>query len=720
MNQKNKPLCAANHTRVIWLLCVLLTFAICETPPISAGTAQTLGHNTPAYVLAAKNLGAADTSQDIDVILWLNPHNRSQLDALAAQLYDRNSPNYRHWLKPAQLAAFMPTAAELKTVRSFVEAHNLKVTRIGANNFYLRVRGSVDDFQKAFQVKLNNYQVLGKVVRSNDRDPYLEGPAGALVMAVSGLDSGTYQHPVMSATGPANPTGGAIEQPRFQPNDIYSNICFDTVEKETFSTFNNGTLPIGTYQGNHLNLQTDTSSGCGYTPPMIQAAYNLNGLYNEGYDGAGQTIGIIDWCGEFTIQSDANAFSAQYGLPQLTSSNFAISNIPGPTFCEGYDDAEINIDVEWAHAIAPGASINLIVPPTSSFSDIDEAEYIALTSGFGIGTDIGSVLSGSYGSPESLVPAAILDNENLINQIGAVMGISVNFSSGDDGDFSDFEISPTVSAPADSPWATGVGGITLALNADNSIAWQAGWGNNETFLAETGFVFDPPLTFSFTGGAGGGPSNCAVQNPSGGCLAGFPKPPFQKRLPGSYRQVPDISWLADPYTGVAILVSIPNQIPEQVWQIWGGTSVACPMFSALWAIANQEALAGGGSPLGQAAAYVYMLPSGAVYDIVPVSTPNNVTAVIQDKRGTTKYTAAQVVGGPRTALTGKFVSAIWDYPYLELTSIVISFGTDCFALPGFGTECDTPSALHTKTGWDNVTGVGTPNAQAFADYFFGK
>ena len=197
------------------------------------------------------------------------------------------------------------------------------------------------------------------------------------------------------------------------------------------------------------------------------------------------------------------------------------------------------------------------------------------------------------------------------------------------------------------------------LNANNSIAWQSGWGNNQSELAFEGYVPDPTVGFGFTGGAGGGPSNCAVQNSSGHCVAGFPKPAFQKALPGKYRQVPDIAWLADPYTGVVIAISVPGQVPEEVWQVWGGTSVACPMFSALWAIANQEA----GAPLGQAAQYVYSLPAEAVTDIVPVSSPGNVKASIKDSTGTNRYTPAEVLGGATPATPAKFVSAIWDYPY---------------------------------------------------------
>jgi hypothetical protein len=205
------------------------------------------------------------------------------------------------------------------------------------------------------------------------------------------------------------------------------------------------------------------------------------------------------------------------------------------------------------------------------------------------------------------------------------------------------------------------------------------------------------------------------------CLAGFPKPPYQKSLPGKERLLPDISWLADPYTGAVIAITVPGNVPSLVWQVWGGTSVACPMFSALWAIANQESVSNGGPALGLAAAHVYSLPAGSVFDVVPVGSKTNVTASIVDSGGTTAYTAAQILGGPTPNPPGKFVSAIWDYASFQSTALVISFGTDCaIPSPSFfydGTTCNSPAALHTKKGWDNVTGVGTPNAQAFADAF---
>jgi subtilase family serine protease len=705
-------LSATSKVRAMWLGLFVVVLIGCLASQGFAATGRFIAHNTPNYVATAANLGTEDPAKVIELSFWLNPHNRGELDTIANRLYDPTSPQFRHFLTRKQIATrFAPSAAEMKVVRQFLEANNLKVMRVGPMNFFVHVKGTVGDIENALHVQLNQYQVGSNVMRANNRDPYVDGAAAALVRAISGLDSGEYSHPMATRPGPPSTKPGkalAAMAPAAPDSSFFSNNCFDGTVTESFSTHNNGSFPIGTYKGNHINLQSLTSAGCGYTPPMIQAAYNLNALYAEGFDGTGQTIGIIDWCGSLTIQSDANAFSAQFGLPQLTSSNFAITYVPTVSTCQAIDQTEINIDVEWAHAIAPGAKINLIVPPSASFTDVDEAEFVAITHG------LANVLSGSYGSIEAFTPTSILDTENLNNEIGAVSGISANFSSGDSGDFSFLGIPPTVSAPADSPFATAVGGVTLALNADNSIAWQAGWGNNETLLAEEGTVFDPPLFFGFIGGAGGGPSNCVNVDANFNCLSGFAKPSYQRKLPGKYRQVPDVSWLADPFTGGVIAISVPFQIPSLTWQVWGGTSLACPMFSALWAIANQEA----GAPLGLAAPYLYSLPAGAVTDIVPVATKHNVTASIQESATVTvPYSAAQILGG---SVTGRYADAIWDYEPLADTAVLVSFGMDCSAegpAAFFGTLCTDPGPLRTRVGWDNVTGVGTPNGKAFADAF---
>jgi subtilase family serine protease len=667
----------------------------CVALPLGAATGQIVANTVPPYVSTAKNLGPADASTTIDVSLWLNVRNRSTLDSMAAQLYDRSSPNYRHWLKPADLIAdFAPSAQDLAAAKQFFLSHNLSIVTVGPANLFVRARGTVGDMQKAFQVQLNNYSINGKTYRAPASDPYVDGPAAGLVRLVSGLDSGGFSHPLAKRPSMAS---GSEPSLAAQPSsaDAFSSVCFTGVTSQSYTT--GGTFPTGTFAGNGYTAGPGGSNpGCGYTPAELYTAYNLTGLYNEGYDGAGQTIAIIDWCGSPTITQDANAFSKEFNLPMLTSANFGIIQVPTPSQCES-PDIEINLDVEWSHAVAPGANINLIVPATSSFQDVDEAESYIIIYGYG------NVISGSYASLESFDATTEVDNENLINEMAAVSGISANFSSGDDGDYTVYGIPPTVSAPADGTYATAIGGVTVALNANNTIAWQAGWGNDETGLAFEGSIDNPPLAFGFVYGSGGGPS------------AVFAKPSYQvgAGVPGSMRQLPDISWVGDPFTGVLVLISNPFQSPAQVLEAIGGTSVACPMFSALWAIANEEA----GFALGQAAPYVYTLPAGAVTDVVPVSSANNVTASIHlSSTMADNYGANAVMGG---ATNGLFYSAIWDYPLYQDVAYAISFGTDCNTVTESGgpTPCNDASSLRTRPGWDNVTGVGTPNAQAFADSF---
>lgn len=669
-------------------LLVLLASAVLLSAvlPAYAADGKFIAHNTPAYVATAKNLRAEDASKTVDVTIWLQPHNRAGLDALASDLYNPSSPNYRHWLKSSDIASrFAPTAAEARAVQDFFASHNLKVVSVGPNNFYVRARGTVANIETAFQVQLNDYQIGNKVLRANASDPYVEGPAAALVQAVSGLDSGAFDHPV--DVRPASPSSTAssnhsdlAQAASGADASFFQSVCFTGPKTEHYTTY--GTYPKGTYKGNGYYSPTP---GCAYSPANIYGAYNLNGLFGEGYTGAGQTIVIIDWCGSPTIRQDANVFSKRFGLPPLTSSNFNIINVPGPSACSGVD-LEINTDVEWSHAIAPGANIALVVPPTSDFDDVDEAIFYAVNYG------LGNVISGSYGSPEFFVPDSELDKENLISEIAALSGIATNFASGDVGNYTTEFLPPTVSVPADLPYATGVGGVSLALNSDNSIAFQTGWATHDSILVDAGVIYDPPhgppFSYGYWGGAGGGPS------------AFFAKPSFQTGVPGKYRQVPDVSWLADPFTGGVVLITDPTQLPEQIWLSVGGTSLSTPMFSALWAIANQEA----GTALGQAAPYLYTMPSTTITDIVPYNPGHNVTAVIEESSSVTNsYDAEETLNVVEPKFGNNFFSVIWDDPSAENTSWTISFGEDYF--------------LKVKVGWDDVTGVGTPNAQAFADWF---
>ena len=563
-----------------------------------SASGQFINNNTPAFVRTAPEIGPADSSQTIEITVWLNVHNRQQLDSVAEELYDPTSPHYRAWLSFSQITAnYGPTVEEANTVKEFLSAHDLSIVLVDPHNFFVRARGTIAQVSAAFRIQLSNFNVRGKTIRANKTNPYVEGAAAPLIHLVSGLSNPQSE---ITPLQPRTPQSSSVSASSVQAsaaqasansslNSFFSSNCFHGPVTDVLTT--NGGLPAATYKG---NLYDSTNiGGCGYTPPEIYTAYNLSGLYKAGYDGKGQTIVIFEICNTNTIQSDANAFAAQFGLPALTSSNFRVIEYPVPSPCTS-PSIEESLDVEWAHAIAPGANIVVLVTPNIE-TDAAFAEDIDVAILYTLANHLGNVMSFSYGLPEIEFGSADLDQTNLLTELAAISGVSTNFSSGDSGDYTEFGIPATVEYPADTQYGTAVGGISLALNASNAIVWQAGWGTNTNLLDDAGLVSDPPAG-SFYAGAGGGSS------------AFFSKPGFQHALAGSFRRLPDISWIADPYTGVVIDLTEEGVYPPREWLVIGGTSVSCPMFSALWAIANQEA----GRPLGQAAQYVYSMPSSTI------------------------------------------------------------------------------------------------------------
>jgi subtilase family serine protease len=658
----------------------------------SSTSRHAIANNTPRFGADAQDLGPEESARPISVTVWLNQRNKADLDSLVQQMYQKDSPNYHHWLTHDEYTAkFAPTAEDAMTVHNFLEAHNLKVSAIDRDNHFLTARGKIADVQKAFQVQINRYSVRGELHRGNIADPTIEGPAGALVSAVQGLTDLTYKSharrlidPETGAPFPFVPLTAA------GPNgSFFSRNCFRSPETETFVTPGGG--PTGTYTGNRygsdITSKVPNLPPCGYSPSEVQTAYGLPAIYKK-WRGKGQTIVIADAYGSPTIGKDANTFSQLYHLPALTSSNFKIVKIGGPTGCtpaEGCSpagwDVETTLDVEWAHAIAPDANILLLQAFDNTSSNLNQAVlYAAEGGGPNGGVPFGNVISNSYGGFEDQTPAAELGVENSINELAAAFGVSANFSTGDSGDFSTVLPAATVSNPADSPFATAVGGTSLFINKDKTMKFQTGWGNNLTRIADVtpNPPVVPPLLLGFDFGSGGGTS------------AFFSKPSFQRSLSGGKRKLPDIAYIADPFTGVEIIIT---QGGQQFVTVIGGTSLACPTFSALWALANQAA----GGPLGQAAPLLYQLPADAITDIQQIGSADNVTGVISFPPFKPVFESAKALAQPLYK-TKNFVSAIYNSPF-STRWFVLTFGTD--------------TSLTTGVGWDNMTGLGTPNGLAF-------
>jgi subtilase family serine protease len=641
----------------------------------SAAPHYILTGNTPRFLANAERLGTANPNEVIDVTLWFAPHNRADLDRRVAQEYNRNSRLYHHWLDRRTLGKiFGATDAEVAAVRDFLARSGLSVVGGDPGHFYLRARGTIAIVARAFHVEFADFAFRGRVYRANTADPVIDDAAGAYVAVVMGLDTTGFAHPLINQSDLFSTLlkqHASLAGPSTKPSGTgFNAVCFPGTTSENYTT--DGAPPTATYAG---NVYESGPTGCGYSPSQIAAAYGLDKLYAKGYDGTGQYIGIIDWCGSPTIFQDANAFAKRFKLPPFVlHSNLFIIDDQGEPNCAA-PDPEINLDVEWAHAVAPGAAIQLFVALSATYQDILSSIIDALE------LSPSTIISNSYGSEEYYTGNSTVKMINFIIEAGASSGVALNFSSGDDGDFSHDGSVRSVSTPADSPYATAVGGVTLGLTTNGAIQFQAGWGNNDTSLAGYGGPNVPPFNVGFLYGSGGGQSQL------------FAKPAYQQSLPGTRRKVPDISWLADPFTGGIVALSVPGLAPELQYFVYGGTSLACPMFSGLWAIAQQAA----GAQLGQAAPLLYAAPSGAITDILPVGSASNVTAVIYTGSRTIKLSANPIAQPLENTKT--YISGLWNYPLQPALLDALTFGTD--------------TGLVTGPGWDNVTGLGVANPVAF-------
>lgn len=654
---------------------VILTLLAGAFAGAASAQSSRIPNNTPGFIGKAVDLGATDPATVVTATVWLRLQNGNKLDRLVQQQYQKGSSSYHKWIDQAAFdASFAPTDQAVKAVQNFLAAHDLTVLHVAENNFYVKVQGTVARMQQTFHVSIHNYRLNGQTYRSNTADPSVDNPPAGLIAGVTGLDDLGFQPAFVRPTDPGGTAWPMVPLSRGPNGVFFEGQCFRAPETDTFT----GGGHTAAYSGNRYGADiTSNTLGhlppCGYSPDEMQTAYNMKPLYSAGFDGTGETVVITDAFGSPTIAQDAQVFSSVYGLPlvdlQVLRAPGAVNNPHGPS---GNWDLETTLDVEWVHAMAPGAKIVLVVGPTNH-ADLDEAINWAVVH------HLGNTISNSWSTIEGFGNPVVFNRVNRILQMAAAQGIDVNFATGDFGDETVRVGAVRVDFPASSPFATGIGGTSLALNGDNTADFQTGWGNNLTRIAETVSLGSPPvvppLHLGFQGGAGGGFSIL------------YPKPSFQTGVPGAMRGVPDISMVADAFTGVEIIQTIGGVLSVGVI---GGTSLSTPMFSGVMAIAAQKA----GQPLGQAAPLVYGLSAGAVTDVTDVSSPNNVTGVVDGSPVSADSLAAPLEN------TTSYLSALYNSPF-STRWFVITFGTD--------------SSLTTTPGWDDVTGVGTPNGADFVN-----
>jgi subtilase family serine protease len=274
-----------------------------------------------------------------------------------------------------------------------------------------------------------------------------------------------------------------------------------------------------------------------FVPSDIRKAYNFLPLYSRGIKGNGTRIAIIDAFGDPSLSTDLSSFDSLTGLPLASVNTFYPDGVPKKPN-SGWA-LETALDVEWAHAIAPSATIDLVVALDSSLGHIfDGVSFVAsnLTNE--------TSLSMSFGLAESSYPTTGSFTITATHGLFITMtshGTTVFASSGDSGASS----CCNVQYPASDPLVVAVGGTSLTLNSTSSYAGETAWSGS-----------------------------------SAGSSVVFAKPSWQVGLGDSMRDVVDISYDADPNTGVLVVQG------GKEFQV-GGTSAGSPQWAALAALASQ-------------------------------------------------------------------------------------------------------------------------------------
>ncbi len=658
-------------------LAASLSIALLASKPLFAELPL---HNVPQAVSLAKDLGRVNSQNEINLTVVLKVKNQQAYDEAVAALLEPSSPTYHAWFTDADFEKYAPAEEDFNAVKQELINDGFSIVSSDSHRYSIRVHGTVGDAENAFQTELHSFSYKGTTFVAHIRDAQLAGAAGNLVAAVSGLEQHksrpqltiqknfrTGQPRLKQTIKQADAAGGPLSE--------ITNVPLTSVETFNYTT-PGASLPTATYAGTVYD--SNPNLVVSYTPSDLEAHYGLTSLYKQGYNGKGQTIALVEAYGYADAESDANAAAQLFGLPELNSSNFEVIYPEGkPTSPEDADltgwTGEIALDIQSAHAIAPGAKLLIVASAGQDNEDqIASLQYI-------IENKLAYAVSNSWENDDEILAGPAEEQAfNSVLEKGVAAGISFQFSTGDGGDLGLGTPVGAVGVPSNSPYATAVGGTSVLNNPYGSGDIVAGWGSTLSYIDSDGPV-DPPAGL-FYGGAGGGQSQY------------YAKPTWQKSLPGNWRQVPDVSALADPFTGFAIIYTDEGTRYFQAGV--GGTSLASPIFTSIWAIADQY----NGKPLGFASPIVATLKSGQITDVVPTSELNDYDPVgfITDSKGIAEYDTAEIFSGLTYSQT-KFPAAIW--PLDSTDAVALSFGLD--------------SSLTVTTGWDNVTGFGEPNGLPF-------
>ncbi len=616
------------------------------------------GSSVPATE-RAHSAGAVAAKSKVSFDLVLKLRNASGAAAFVRAVSSPGSRQFHHYLSDAQwVSRYGPTSSAVAKAKSWLRANHFTITSVPKDRLFIAASGTAAQVERTFGVKLGYYMVTGHKVRLANGALSIPASMSGVVTGAAGVNQ-SVATPGLTQVGatksakpaqePAPPAG--FRNP--QPCSKYWGQKTDTADSTSLYAPYTGPLPYDI---------------CGYKPAQLRGAYGLAHSVATGTNGKGVTLAIVDAYDSPTLLSDAQQYfnmndpSHPLSSSQFTNIEPATVGNEGACAASGWF-AEQALDVEASHSMAPGANIQFVGAQDCFDNNLLAAENTAITNG-------ASVVSNSWGDAvgDLFEDAAAKNAFDTTFMLAASTGVSIMFSSGDDGDnFADFGLAAP-DYPASSPFVTAVGGTSLEVNASRSRAAEYGWSTaKQTLCAPAtapptcGSATTPVGKLAWQAGDGGGTSYTYTQ-------PYYQAPVVPQALalrnealfgPVPLRVIPDISMDADANTGM--LIGLTQTFPDGVKYGQfkeGGTSLASPLLAGVIADADQAA----GIPLGFLNPVLYKAytqkPS-AFFDVNAPTNPDAAAVVRVDYANTVDATNGYLVSvrainyaGPETYCDG--------------------------------------------------------------------
>ncbi|MGD0957422.1 MAG: Ig-like domain repeat protein [Candidatus Acidiferrales bacterium] len=673
------------------------------TAAIDDSTRVTIPHSTHPLALPAFDTGRLDGSTSLErmiLVLGVPTDQDHQLRTFLDSQQTQGSPDYHRWLTPDEFGQqFGPAPQDIQTVSAWLRQQGFTVGEVARGGRWIEFSGTSAQVESAFQTQMHTYQVNGEAHVANSSDISIPAALAPVVRGIASLHNFFKQ--------PLHIQGPLVQR---MADGTYAPANSD-------STLSNGTH--GLAPADFAKIYDVPNSLLSPAPAIV-----LNGT--------GETIAIV-------ARSDINTqdvadFHTVFGLPAVAPT--FILNGTDPGIASSDDQVETTLDTEWSGAVAPGATIDVVISGSTLIVD-----GVDLSAAYIVDQNLAPIMSVSFGTCEANLGGAG-SGENIfleaLWQQAAAQGISVFIASGDTGAAGCDPNAPApepgaqegvgVSGVASTPFDTAVGGLEFNETGagenpppnpptTNATFWSATNGTNR----ESALGYIPEMVWNDSCNTGCEEGEDSLEAGGGGVSLLYATPSYQTlgvaglattlnafTLPGSTlhpRGVPDVSLTASPnHDSYLICLNTscePTSSPKVL--LVGGTSASAPAFAGIMAVVDQKI----GEPQGLANYVLYPLAAAATYSGCNSNSRTNpatpTTCVFNDVTlGNNGVPGNDVTNDPATGATGYPAGTGYDLASglgsVDVNNLVNAWSTKAALFEGSLTTISPSTAINITHG----------------------